>query len=79
MNTLTSSEFYDRLADLFDVMTDWRSRLAFGLPFLQQTLNDHAAHSVLDVACGRCRHRAGAGRLAHDGRGCQPGDDCAGA
>jgi len=56
MNTLTSSEFYDRLADLFDVMTDWRSRLAFELPFLQQTLNGHAAHSVLDVACGTGGH-----------------------
>ena len=56
MTTLTSSEFYDRLADLFDVMTDWRSRLAFELPFLQQTLNDHAASSVLDVACGTGWH-----------------------
>jgi len=56
MNALTSAEFYDRLADLFDVMTDWRSRLAFELPFLQRTLSDHAAHSVLDVACGTGWH-----------------------
>lgn len=56
MNPLTSTEFYDRLAELFDVMTDWRSRLAFELPFLQQMLSAHAAQRVLDVACGTGWH-----------------------
>ncbi len=62
--TLTSADFYDRLAALFDVMTDWPQRLAYEMPFLLRTLNsvrkdDRPAAqplSVLDVACGTGWH-----------------------
>ena len=53
---LTETEFYDRLAESFDVMTDWKSRLALELPFLQSTLVQANAHSVLDCACGTGWH-----------------------
>ncbi len=49
-------EFYDRLAASFDVMTDWHSRLAYELPFLQASLERHHARAVLDVACGTGGH-----------------------
>ncbi len=53
---LTESEFYDRLAESFDVMTDWQNRLAFEMPFLEKTLARHNARSVLDCACGTGGH-----------------------
>jgi glycine/sarcosine N-methyltransferase len=53
---LTETEFYDRLAESFDVMTDWRSRLAVELPFLEATFARHNVHSVLDCACGTGGH-----------------------
>jgi SAM-dependent methyltransferase len=37
-------------------MTDWKSRLAIELPFLQSTLAQFNAHSVLDCACGTGWH-----------------------
>ena len=53
---LTETEFYDRLAEAFDVMTDWKSRLAVELPFIQATLAQHNARSILDCACGTGWH-----------------------
>ena len=53
---LTETEFYDRLAESFDVMTDWRSRLAVELPFLEATFARHNVQSVLDCACGTGGH-----------------------
>ena len=38
MSVLTEREFYDRLAEFFDVMTDWHSRLAVELPFIETIL-----------------------------------------
>lgn len=37
-------------------MTDWKSRLAFEMPFLESTLARHGARSVLDCACGTGWH-----------------------
>jgi ubiquinone/menaquinone biosynthesis C-methylase UbiE len=37
-------------------MTDWRSRLAFEMPFLEQVLMQRGASSVLDCACGTGWH-----------------------
>ena len=51
METLNSTEFYDRLAKAFDVMTDWKSRLAHEMPFIQRTLDRHNARTLLDAAC----------------------------
>lgn len=48
--------FYDALAPLFDVMTDWEARLAAEGPFLRAILAEVGAHSVLDVACGSGGH-----------------------
>ncbi len=56
MNPLPSTEFYDRLARAFDVMTDWESRLTLEMPFLQHYLDRHKARSVLDTACGTGWH-----------------------
>jgi SAM-dependent methyltransferase len=53
---LTETEFYDRLAAFFDVMTDWHSRLAAEMPFLEATLARHNAREVLDCACGTGWH-----------------------
>ncbi len=51
-----STAFYDALAPLFDVMTDWEARLASEGPFLREQLETIAARRVLDVACGSGGH-----------------------
>ncbi len=51
-----SSAFYDRLAAVYDVMNDWPARLAFELPWLEQTLAAQGTQRVLDVACGTGQH-----------------------
>ena len=56
MSVLSEREFYDRLAEFFDVMTDWQSRLAVELPFIETTLAKHHARSILDCACGTGWH-----------------------
>jgi glycine/sarcosine N-methyltransferase len=61
---VNASAFYDRLAPLFDVMTDWDSRLEVEGPFLFQSLAQIDAHTVLDAACGSGGHA-----LALAGRG----------
>lgn len=53
---LTETEFYDRLADFFDVMTDWPSRLAVELPFMEMMFARCNVHAVLDAACGTGGH-----------------------
>lgn len=53
---MDATTFYDRLAPLFDVMTDWESRLEVEGPFLFQLLEQVDAHTVLDAACGSGGH-----------------------
>ncbi len=53
---MDETEFYNRLAASFDVMTDWKSRLAYEMPFLQATLDQVHARAVLDCACGTGWH-----------------------
>jgi glycine/sarcosine N-methyltransferase len=53
---VNASAFYDRLAPLFDVMTDWDSRLEVEGPFLLQSLRQIDAHTILDAACGSGGH-----------------------
>lgn len=48
----SATEFYDHLAEFFDVMTDWQSRLAIELPFVETTFARHNVQTVLDCACG---------------------------
>ncbi|MCX7670980.1 MAG: class I SAM-dependent methyltransferase, partial [Anaerolineae bacterium] len=49
-------EFYDALAPMFDVMTDWDARLAVEGPFLCAQLEAAGARRVLDFACGSGGH-----------------------
>lgn len=56
MATITETEFYDRLAEFFDVMTDWNARLALELPFIERMLARYQARTVLDCACGTGWH-----------------------
>lgn len=51
-----SADFYDALAPMFDVMTDWDARLAHEGPFLGSHLEAAGARRVLDVACGSGGH-----------------------
>jgi glycine/sarcosine N-methyltransferase len=51
-----ATRFYDRLAPLFDVMTDWEGRLAVEAPFLLRQLESVDAHTLLDAACGSGGH-----------------------
>ena len=51
-----SLDFYDALAPLFDVMTDWEARLAAEGPFLRGVLEEAGAARVLDAACGSGGH-----------------------
>ncbi len=53
---LTETEFYDRLAEFFDMMTDWQSRLAIELPFIEVTLKRDHVRTILDAACGTGGH-----------------------
>jgi SAM-dependent methyltransferase len=52
----TATAFYDALAPMFDVMTDWNARLAAEGPFLKAMLESGGARSVLDAACGSGGH-----------------------
>jgi len=53
---LTETEFYDRLAEFFDVMTDWQSRLDVELPFIESVLKRYRTQTILDAACGTGGH-----------------------
>ncbi len=52
----TTIAFYDALAPMFDVMTDWDARLAAEGPFLRAQLDAVGARRVLDAACGSGGH-----------------------
>ncbi len=70
MDTLSSTEFYDRLAKAFDVMTDWPTRLAHEMPFLLRTLDEHKARTILDTACGTGWHAITVAQKGYAAVGC---------
>ena len=70
METLDSTEFYNRLAKAFDVMTDWESRLAHEMPFIQRTLDRHKARTTLDTACGTGWHSIALAQKGYTAVGC---------
>ena len=70
MDPLQNTEFYDRLARVFDVMTDWPARLAFEMPFIQRTLDQHNVRSVLDTACGTGWHAIALAQKGYTTAGC---------
>jgi SAM-dependent methyltransferase len=66
---LSSGDFYDRQAALYEVMNDWPSRLAFELPFLRRTLEQVGARTALDAACGGGHHALALAREGYAARG----------
>jgi glycine/sarcosine N-methyltransferase len=70
MEPMNSNEFYDRLARFFDVMTDWDTRLAHEMPFLQEALGRHGARSILDTACGTGWHAIALAQKGYRTAGC---------
>jgi SAM-dependent methyltransferase len=66
MGSVEAAEtFYDVLAPLFDVMTDWEARLATEGPFLRHFLEQVGAVRVLDAACGSGGHALALARWGH--------------
>jgi len=61
-----STSFYDALAPMFDVMTDWDARLAAEGPFLRAILEEHGSRSVLDAACGSGGHALALSRWGYE-------------
>jgi glycine/sarcosine N-methyltransferase len=61
--------FYDALAPMFDVMTDWDARLASEGPFLERVLRDSGAVRVLDAACGSGGHALALARWGYEAAG----------
>jgi glycine/sarcosine N-methyltransferase len=70
METVSATEFYDRLARAFDVMTDWAARLKQEMPFMEGILTRVRAQSVLDVACGTGWHAIALARKGYAAAGC---------
>lgn len=62
----SSADFYDALAPLFDLMTDWEARLAAEGPFLRQMLQRQGARRVLDAACGSGGHALALARWGYE-------------
>jgi SAM-dependent methyltransferase len=61
-----ATAFYDALAPMFDVMTDWEARLSSEGPFLRQVLGESGAMRVLDAACGSGGHALALARWGYD-------------
>ena len=59
-------DFYDALAPMFDVMTDWGARLTSEGPFLQGMLAEVNAERVLDAACGSGGHALALAQWGYD-------------
>ena len=56
MPSVNSVPLYDALATDYDRFVNWEGRLAHELPFLDQLLDQHEVHHVLDAACGTGHH-----------------------
>ena len=61
-----TADFYDALAPMFDVMTDWEARLAGEGPFLREILREAGVLRVLDAACGSGGHALALARWGYD-------------
>jgi glycine/sarcosine N-methyltransferase len=61
-----ATDFYDALAPMFDVMTDWEARLAGEGPFLREALRTSGSVRVLDAACGSGGHALALARWGFD-------------
>jgi glycine/sarcosine N-methyltransferase len=65
----SATGFYDALAPMFDVMTDWEARLAGEGPFLREALRQSGAVRVLDAACGSGGHALALARWGYQAAG----------
>lgn len=58
---------YDKLASIYDYFVNWKSRLAYELPFLEQQLRtlgeDPSQIRVMDTACGTGHHAIALAKL----------------
>jgi SAM-dependent methyltransferase len=63
------TDFYDALAPMFDVMTDWDARLVAEGPFLRAQLDAVRARRVLDAACGSGGHVLWLARQGYEAAG----------
>jgi SAM-dependent methyltransferase len=70
--TQPAVDFYDALAPLFDVMTDWEARLLSEGPFLRAQLEAAGARRVLDAACGSGGHALALASWGYDAVGADP-------
>ena len=70
--TEPSVSFYDALAPLFDVMTDWDARLRSEGPFLRAQLEEAGARRVLDAACGSGGHALALASWGYQAVGADP-------
>jgi len=61
-----TTAFYDALAPMFDVMTDWDARLVSEGPFLRALLEKTGAQRVLDAACGSGGHALALAQWGYD-------------
>lgn len=62
----SAADFYDALAPMFDVMTDWDARLAVEAPFLRAVLPEKGPRRVLDAACGSGGHALALARWGYE-------------
>lgn len=60
---------YDKFASLYDFFVNWKSRLAFELPFMQEQLallgGSPEEHKLMDTACGTGQHAIALARLGY--------------
>ncbi len=66
-----AADFYNALAPMFDVMTDWQERLSAEGPFLRAILGSPGAApvKVLDAACGSGGHALALHQWGYDAAG----------
>lgn len=57
---------YDPFSADYDRFVNWRERLAYELPFLEQQLTAASARRVLDVACGTGMHAIALAQRGYD-------------
>jgi len=63
-------QMYDKFASQYDYFVNWKSRLAFEMPFIQEQLSRLSDAperlKVLDAACGTGQHAIALARLGYD-------------
>lgn len=55
--------FYEALSGDYDRFVDWKARLAFEMPFLEDVFARHEVRRLVDLACGTGQHAIAFARL----------------